>query len=140
MRTCTFSGCDRKHEAHGLCKPHYRQAQRGNQLKPILVVKDYCSIIQCSKTHKAKGYCAKHYKILSVYGISPGVYEDMLRDQDNKCRICKQHKPLVVDHDHNTGEVRGLLCHLCNRAIGFLQDDFDIVTSAAKYLKEWKEE
>lgn len=43
---------------------------------------------------------------------------------------------LVVDHDHTTGKVRGLLCHNCNRALGLLQDNKSYLQSAINYLKK----
>lgn len=45
---------------------------------------------------------------------------------------------LVVDHDHSTGEVRDLLCHNCNRALGLLQDSIENTKAALNYLKKWK--
>ena len=45
---------------------------------------------------------------------------------------------LVVDHDHATGQVRDLLCHNCNRALGLLQDSIKTVEAALNYLKKWK--
>lgn len=50
------------------------------------------------------------------------------------CRITPESKPLVVDHDHATGAVRGLLCSTCNSAIGLLKDDPEVIVQAALYL------
>lgn len=47
---------------------------------------------------------------------------------------------LVVDHDHATGQVRDLLCHNCNRALGLLQDSIKNTEAALNYLKKWKRE
>ena len=77
---------------------------------------------------------------------------DKQYQQDNKCAICntefeniieKPGKVKVgynVDHDHTTGSVRGLLCSKCNRSIGLLQDSIEVLESAVKYLKKYKEE
>ena len=45
---------------------------------------------------------------------------------------------LAVDHDHETGQVRDLLCHNCNRALGLFQDSIETVEAALNYLKKWK--
>ena len=57
---------------------------------------------------------------------------------DGACAICGTVDPgrqfFDIDHDHVTGEVRGLLCYACNRGIGFLRDDAVVVASALEYL------
>lgn len=140
MRICTFDGCKRKHEAHGYCRAHYHQLKRNGFVKELFTQKFDCDVSECDKPHKAMGYCAKHYKILSRYDIEPDIYEKLMAQQDNKCAICLKECDLVVDHSHVTGKVRQLLCALCNRGIGFLQDDYQIVLNAAQYLKKWEEE
>lgn len=59
--------------------------------------------------------------VSKVYGLGPGEYERLLAVQDGKCAICRRAtgkaRRLAVDHDHATGEVRGLLCKPCNRTI-----------------------
>ena len=60
----------------------------------------------------------------------------MLEAQGKKCYLCKSSKKLVVDHDHNTGKVRGLLCDLCNRGLGYFKDNPDVLIAAAKYVKQ----
>lgn len=67
-------------------------------------------------------------------------YLKLLSDFDYKCAICHKHqdeltKQLAVDHNHITGEVRGLLCHWCNRCIGLANEDHQILASAAYYLR-----
>ena len=75
------------------------------------------------------------------YGITPEQYEELLTKQNGRCAICQipsySHKEryFLVDHNHRTDEVRGLLCRNCNTAIGLLQDDFQIAGQAAHYLK-----
>jgi len=49
--------------------------------------------------------------------------------------IYYRNKVLCVDHDHNTGKIRGLLCNTCNRALGLLKDNKQLLINALKYLK-----
>ena len=71
------------------------------------------------------------------YGITLDQYEAMYNQQHGLCAICFRisDRLLVVDHDHTTGHIRGLLCHNCNIALGLLQDSTDVLLSAIAYLK-----
>lgn len=74
------------------------------------------------------------------YGITPEYYADLLDIQAGGCAICgaleedQRDGVLGVDHCHETGAVRGLLCENCNRAIGLLQDDPELLRMAIRYL------
>lgn len=77
------------------------------------------------------------------YGIDSDVYHQMLFLQKGKCAICgvsvtTMKTILCVDHDHDTGAVRELLCSNCNRMLGFGQDDPKILMAGAKYLAKHK--
>lgn len=80
----------------------------------------------------------RHYWYVFKYGITLEEYQVLERQQDGLCAICGQlnydGRPLVVDHDHSTGAVRGLLCHPCNRGLGQFKDDYSLVAKAAAYL------
>lgn len=70
------------------------------------------------------------------YGITLAQYKQLAENQFNKCAICeKVSDKLFVDHDHNDGRIRGLLCRECNTGIGFLQDSPYILGRAIEYLK-----
>lgn len=58
----------------------------------------------------------------------------MITDQSNCCFICKESKRLIVDHNHNTGEVRKLLCYGCNRLVGIIENQW--FESALEYVKD----
>lgn len=75
------------------------------------------------------------HKMKSQYGLTPGDVTRMTAEQGGKCLICELERKLVVDHDHKTGKVRGLLCNQCNRGIGYLQDNGNIIEKAAQYVK-----
>jgi hypothetical protein len=51
------------------------------------------------------------------------------------CAICKAEGPLVIDHDHSSGAVRGLLCQQCNSGLGFFRDNIDTLKQAIAYLE-----
>lgn len=86
-------------------------------------------------------------RLLAQYGVTQEQYEKMESDQCGLCVICRQPETktykgvlcrLVVDHDHKTGKVRGLLCRSCNVAIGNLKDDPEVAQRATDYLRSNK--
>lgn len=77
------------------------------------------------------------------YGITEDQYHAMLDRQDGMCAICgttsnrygdETERHFAVDHDHATGEVRGLLCQTCNRMIGLANDSVEMLRKAMEYL------
>jgi hypothetical protein len=75
-----------------------------------------------------------------LYGINTEEYNRLFELQEGKCAICGKHqsqfeKRLYVDHDHESGRVRGLLCQKCNSAIGLLCDDVSLLKIAVRYLE-----
>ena len=69
------------------------------------------------------------------YGITIADYEAMAACQGGKCAICGvNEQKLVVDHNHQTGEIRALLCHLCNTLIGCARENIAILVAATAYL------
>lgn len=78
------------------------------------------------------------------FGITQEEYEDLLIEQDYACAICRQPetavrqgrlKQLAVDHDHDTGKIRGLLCQRCNVGLGQFQDDPELLEAAFSYMR-----
>ena len=83
----------------------------------------------------------KDRRLQKAFGMTLQRYNEMLEEQDHKCAICGRSqralsKAFAVDHDHDTGRVRGLLCDMCNRAIGLLGDDIERLNNAINYLKQ----
>lgn len=85
----------------------------------------------------------KDAELKRLYGISVETYLDILGAQNGVCKICnndcKTKYSLSVDHNHQTGKVRGLLCNRCNRAIGMFEDSPHLLRSAAKYLEDMED-
>ena len=74
-------------------------------------------------------------KRIESYGLTVEQYDSMLEGQNFACAICGQVTDLVIDHDHATGAVRGLLCNDCNKGIGMFRDNTDRMAAAVAYLK-----
>lgn len=87
---------------------------------------------------KARADRAHELYVQRTYGLAPGQYDQMLENQDGRCAICRRkprNRRLAVDHDHNTGTVRGLLCHTCNHyVLRFIEGDPIACHSAALYI------
>lgn len=104
----------------------------------------------CKACHDRKNGKHRKYYLKCAYGITEAEYNAMVQKQDGKCAICKQAeseddpsnpghpKKLAVDHDHNTDEIRELLCKRCNTLLGYAKDSVAICFSAAAYLMKWK--
>jgi hypothetical protein len=79
---------------------------------------------------------------LRKYGITPDEYMQLLSHQNDTCAICGRgsngKRKLFVDHCHNTGTVRGLLCTKCNTVIGMANDSLEIIRRAVKYLEKYE--
>ena len=82
-----------------------------------------------------------------LYGITIDEYEQMVKNQDNKCAICKQPEKLIdhrsknlknlaVDHCHKTSKVRGLLCCNCNKTFGFINENIETLTAMIEYARK----
>lgn len=75
---------------------------------------------------------------LTANGITAERYADLLRVQQATCAICRKVCPtgkrLAVDHDHQTGFIRGLLCTRCNMGIGQFQNNYQLLQKAATYM------
>ena len=104
-----------------------------------------------SQPHNKQNFCKpcaseynKKYTRFRKYGITMGDYENMFEEQQGLCGICLTDKPggrfgtFHIDHNHVTGEVRGLLCQACNTGIGLLKDNPLIIRAAANYVEFWK--
>lgn len=78
---------------------------------------------------------ARNADLKYQYGITIEQYQAMYARQGGRCAICDtSESKLVVDHNHKTGNVRELLCHLCNAMIGYAREDIAILVNAAAYL------
>ena len=74
------------------------------------------------------------------YGITDEEYDSLLIKQVARCAICNEHVKLCVDHDHNTGKVRGLLCNTCNAGLGMFKDSIRLLAGAIVYLQDHEDQ
>ena len=97
-----------------------------------------------SKSNGKKSYCRecdnshKRERLVKDYGITLAQYDIMVDQQEGVCAICGEinvnGKRLVIDHNHDTGEIRGLLCSACNLGLGHFKDSTAALKSAINYL------
>ena len=95
---------------------------------------------QCKKCVQARRKKAtkeqrRKWALKTNYGITTSQYEQMYEEQRGECYICSSASKLFVDHCHETGKVRGLLCHHCNLVLGHAKDNPHILRLAATYLE-----
>lgn len=161
--TCSMPQCDRQATSRGLCSSCYGKEYRAGRLTKqmrlghhslsdvdLVEATAVCAI--CGPTrirvrtgrrgHECITQAAKRGGTPSrnrppayrKYGLTDDDYRAMTEEAGGRCQICATECDLVVDHDHGTGEVRGLLCHWCNVALGFMRDDPARLLTAAAYL------
>jgi hypothetical protein len=93
---------------------------------------------KCFDSKRDKNYY-KIYNRKLKYNLSEAQYDNMLLEQNNCCAICGVHKDnnkkeFSVDHCHENGKIRGLLCNNCNVALGLFKDNINIMKNAVVYL------
>ncbi len=121
FQVCKTARRGRKNECMECCRERMNQKHR-----------DY---------HKRNPNRKPAYDLRTKYGLTMDEHESMVQACGNLCECCgrpqthKRHKRLVVDHCHRTGKTRGLLCSLCNTAIGQLGDSVEVLTKCIEYLR-----
>ena len=113
----------RKHGRHHVCKSCVSIRMQEYNAKPEVKLRH------------------RNWILKTRYGISNEEYDRLLVSQDGRCKICSglnKNQTFHVDHDHETGMIRGLLCNGCNTGIGLFRDNPEFLTKAALYLTESK--
>lgn len=130
--------CDKRKKTgfHSWCKP----CERERDSQPHLVAKR----TENCRRYRAKLGPEKCREMNRIkwrqwrYKISPEAYERMFREQNGSCAICQYQytdgRVLQIDHDHNTGTVRGLLCKKCNTYIGMIGERLETIERMRVYL------
>ena len=133
MNRDSYSRCDKeKHRSRG------KKRRLANIEAHRKYHRDYMKRYRKNNPRSAKRAQLKHH-----YGITLEQYEELLEEQDGKCKICG-HEPqegeraLDVDHCHDEGHIRGILCSSCNAGLGHFQDRPDLLLKAIEYLEHFK--
>jgi hypothetical protein len=126
---------------YGWCKNCAKEKAREYRANNLEKVRESQKRARQKRPHV---YWAKNLR--SAFGITLEDYERMFNEQKGMCAVCgcketeihprsNALRRLAVDHCHQTGRVRGLLCNRCNRAIGLFRDDPQIISNAINYLE-----
>lgn len=142
-RICKIEGCEKSRVNGGdgqHCQMHRRRVLRRGDPGEAERQRAPFGEADWSKTN-----VRRRKNLLDWYGLTVEEYDRMLAKQNGCCAVCrstsanfnraKSDLSFCVDHDHVTGQVRGLLCSPCNRALGMLKDDPDILEAAARYIR-----
>lgn len=97
----------------------------------------YCKVCHNSRSRASRDKAggSRYYHLKDRYGMTREDFDNLIDAQGGLCAICVENKAGYVDHDHETGRVRGLLCAACNGGLGFFKDRSALLRSAAEYLE-----
>lgn len=149
--------CDGSDKQHCRCvqlrsNERRRDARRARTLQKVPLVHTCGSSntwsCACARARRREKYVPdsmRRYDLQKNYGLTVEQWQELFDAQEGRCGICGRHEDevlwaegrrgLVVDHCHETGRVRGLLCNGCNRGLGYLGDDLDRVRAAEAWLQ-----
>ena len=117
---------DRPHCAKGLCNSCYRAQDRETYNARLRLWR---------KKNPVKARAIYRRRDLKKLGLTLELYNRLYLEQKGLCLVCDRwEKTLASDHCHVTGKFRGLICGPCNRGIGLLQDNPELLIKAASYL------
>ena len=149
MKTCSI--CKKEKELDKFYKDGTRKDGYDHRCKECTKERNNTPNIKKSKQEATKKQNAKRkgkrwgYHLSKTYGLREEDYFKMYKEQNGCCLICKlpedkekHYGKFVVDHDHSTGKVRGLLCNHCNVLLGHAKEDVRILENAIEYIKENK--
>ena len=131
--------CHSKDGHRGRCKACQSKKSKDYYQKNKQAAKDRAS--EWNRKNKVRrSEINRKNSLMSNYGITVKDYNHMFKKQQGCCAICGTHqselkKRLSVDHCHETGKVRSLLCSRCNHAIGLLDENIERLRSAINYLE-----
>ena len=127
MKQCTK--CDIEKSLSEFHKHNYRKDGYNSVCK-------ICRISNEKQRYNSDPERFKYEKLKRKYGLTKAEHKSMIANQNKACAICQVvMKKVCVDHNHISGNVRGLLCNECNRALGYFKDSLQVLQNAVDYLK-----
>ena len=126
-----------RNRGHRICLDCRRKQQRAIDRKPENVARSK----EYHRVHREQRIkTMRKYSLKSVYGLTLDDFNRMFEDQNGCCKLCGKHqselkKSLHIDHNHVTGEVRGLLCSDCNLLLGRVEESPVRIIKMLGYLK-----
>lgn len=142
-KICTFQNCFNRLHSRGLCRGHYSQMWNGKELKELgprgrksLWNGITCKITNCKRNAIAIGLCSRCYSRIRELNVTI----EKLNTLSDVCEICgTEDSRAHLDHNHSTGEIRGVLCHQCNIALGMIKENKTIAENLIKYIEKYSE-
>lgn len=131
LRICTACKLDKPLAAFRRCSRSLNGRKR--ECKPCFSSRVQVWYLESGKNRVQDNSRRNHLR--KMYGLTVEEFHAMVDAQDERCAVCGWSEcRLLVDHDHETGEVRGLLCHLCNVALGMAEDSVERLQELIAYL------
>ena len=140
---CAFEGCDRPYITKKLCHAHYEQLRQGRKLSAVRDWGKYnkgehiCALDHCRKVAISSGLCGSHSTLTSKYGLTTDELVQVWTNPVCSNPGCGETKRLHMDHSHESGKFRALLCSPCNTALGFLKENPDRIRGLATYIERF---
>jgi hypothetical protein len=93
------------------------------------------------KNREAVNAARRRRRHTSIYGLTDAEKLELFESSDGLCALCLEEPATVIDHDHETGEVRGVLCSFCNKGLGFIEQMGATSADIVEYLStSWRNE
>lgn len=129
---------DRLHSGRGMCKSCYRRWYKATNQ----AYKDRQAVYRLEHPNSRSQVSSS---LMNAYGLSQADRDAKVLLQGGLCAICGtppdgngNASVLHVDHDHETGDLRGMLCTRCNVGLGMFRDDFNALAAASQYIYAYR--
>jgi len=138
---CAAEGCDRAQIALGYCQKHYVRFKRWGPTLRRPEITTTCASANCTANCRSdrNRFCDTHARrnrtIKHFYGIDLLEYERIRDSQNGRCATCGKEALLHLDHCHETGRVRSMLCGNCNRALGLVAESPETLRAMLAYVE-----